>query len=55
MTDTHLIGKNVRILRCEARDTATTPGCVCHLIGGVERIAKRYDTPFAGVAWLLAR
>lgn len=42
------IGKDVRILRCEARTHGDNPGCVCHLIGGVERIAKLYETPFAG-------
>lgn len=42
------IGKNVRILRCEAREHGDPTGCVCYLIGGVERIARRYETPFVG-------
>jgi hypothetical protein len=46
MPDQDLIGKDVRILRCEARKHGDNPGCVCFLIGGVERIAKRYETPF---------
>jgi hypothetical protein len=41
MPDQDLIGKDVRILRCEARKHGDNPGCVCFLIGGVERIAKR--------------
>jgi hypothetical protein len=41
-------GREVRILRCEARAHGEHPGCVCHLIGGVERIARRHDTVFAG-------
>jgi hypothetical protein len=28
-------------IRCEARKHGDNPGCVCFLIGGVERIAKR--------------
>lgn len=43
-----LIGKDVRIRRCEARTHGDNPGCVCHLIGGVERIAKLHETAFAG-------
>jgi hypothetical protein len=42
------IGKSVRILRCEGRQHGDNSGCVCYLIGGVERVAKLYDTPFAG-------
>ena len=42
------IGRDVRILRCEAREHGDNAGCVCHLIGGVERIARRYETIFAG-------
>lgn len=48
MSESEPIGKDVRILRCEAREHGDNPGCVCHLIGGVERIARRYETPFAG-------
>lgn len=48
MEDHEPIGKDVRILRCEARIHGKNPGCVCYLIGGAERIARRYDTPFAG-------
>lgn len=46
------IGRDVRVLRCEGRTHGGTdnPGCVCYLIGGVERIARRYETPFAGTA-----
>lgn len=43
------IGLDVRVLRCEAREHGDNPGCVCHLIGCVERIAKRYETPFVGM------
>lgn len=39
---------DVRILRCEAKQHGENAGCVCYLIGGVERIAKRYETCFAG-------
>jgi len=42
------IGRDVRILKCEAREHGDNPGCVCYLIGGVERIARRYETIFAG-------
>jgi hypothetical protein len=43
-----VIGKDVRILRCEAREHGDNCGCVCYLIGGVERIARQYETIFAG-------
>lgn len=42
------IGRDVRVIRCEALKHGDNPGCVCHLIGGVERIASLYETPFAG-------
>jgi hypothetical protein len=46
--DTIPIGVDVRILRCEAAIHGDNAGCVCFLIGGVERIAAKYDTPFCG-------
>ena len=42
------IGRAVRVLRCEACQHGDNPGCVCHMIGGVYRITKRYEAPFAG-------
>lgn len=48
MSENEPIGKDVRILRCEAKQHGDNPGCVCYLIGGVERIARRYETPFTG-------
>ena len=42
------IGSAVRILRCEARHHGDNPGCVCLLVGGVERIAREYETPLTG-------
>jgi hypothetical protein len=47
-TTSQPIGKRVRIIRCEAREHGDNEGCVCYLIGGVEHIAKLFETPFAG-------
>lgn len=43
-----IIGKKVRVKSCEAREHGDNPGCVCHLIGEVVTVEKKYDTPYAG-------
>lgn len=43
-----IIGKRVRVNKCEAREHGDNDGCVCHLIGHVVEIEKRYETPFIG-------
>ncbi len=44
----NIIGREVRIIGCEAKEHGDNPGCVCHLRGSTQRIEKLYDTPFAG-------
>ena len=46
--DDEIIGKRVRIKECQAREHGDNEGCVCHLIGKVVVIKKRYETLFAG-------
>lgn len=46
--DDEIIGKRVRVKKCEARKHGDNEGCVCHLISQVVEIEKRYETPFAG-------
>lgn len=43
-----IIGKQVRVKLCQAREHGDPEGCVCHLIGQVVTVSKRYKTPFAG-------
>ena len=45
-----IIGKKVRVKKCEAAEHGDNEGCVCHLIGQVVKIKSRYKTPFAGTA-----
>lgn len=47
-SENYPIGNDIRVLRCEAREHGDNAGCVCYLIGGVERLAKLYETPFVG-------
>lgn len=46
--DDEIIGKRVRVKKCEASEHGDNAGCVCHLIGKVVKIKKRYETFFAG-------
>lgn len=46
--DDEIIGKRVRVKACEAREHGDNEGCVCHLIGKVVEIKKRYETPCVG-------
>lgn len=43
-----IIGKKVRVKSCEAREHGDNEGCVCHLIGQVVKVTRRYKTPFVG-------
>ena len=43
-----IIGRNVRVVKCEAREHGDNPGCVCDLIGKMVTIKKRYETLFVG-------
>lgn len=46
--DDEIIGKRVRVKSCEAREHGDNEGCVCHLIGSIVEINKRYKSIFAG-------
>lgn len=43
-----IIGRRVKVVKCEAREHGDNPGCVCDLIGKMVTIEKRYETPFVG-------
>ena len=43
-----IIGKLVRVKSCEARDHGDNDGCVCHLIGKVVKVTRKYKTPYVG-------
>lgn len=43
-----IIGKKVRVKSCEAREHGDNDGCVCHLIGKVVKVTKKYNTPYVG-------
>lgn len=45
-----IIGREVIIKSCEARDHNDNEGCVCRLIGYKVTIEKRYETPFVGTS-----
>jgi hypothetical protein len=45
-----IIGKKVRVKSCEALEHGDNDGCVCHLIGRVVKIDRRYDACFAGTS-----
>ncbi len=46
--DDEIISKHVRVKACEALEHGDNVGCVCHLIGKVVKIKKRYNAPLAG-------
>jgi hypothetical protein len=46
--DDFIIGKQVIVKKCEAREHGDNPGCVCDLIGKTVKITKKYKTPYAG-------
>lgn len=43
-----IIGKQVRVKACEAREHGDNDGCVCHLKGKIVTIDRRYKQIFAG-------
>lgn len=50
-----IIGKYVRIKRCEAGMHGNHSACVCHLVGQIVKVTKRYhvffsDTPLYHLA-----
>ena len=48
--DDEMIGMRVRVKACEAAEHGDNEGCVCHLVGKVVKIKKRYKTPYVGTA-----
>lgn len=43
-----IIGRQVRVTSCEAKEHGDNSGCVCNLIGETVTIEKKYETPFVG-------
>lgn len=41
-SDDEIVGKKVRIKSCEARIHGNNHACVCHLIGRIVTITRRY-------------
>jgi hypothetical protein len=46
--DDEIIGKRVRVKECQAAEHGDNVGCVCHLVGKVVEVKKRYKSFFAG-------
>ena len=46
--DDEIIGRRVRVARCEARKHGDNAGCVCHLIGKMVFVTRRRRTWAAG-------
>ena len=48
--DDEIIGKQVRIKSCEAKIHGNNHACVCHLIGRIVIISRRYHATLDGKA-----
>ena len=44
-----IIGRRVRVKKCEGKEHDNNPGCVCNLIGKVVTIKSKYQSPFVGL------
>ncbi len=50
-TDAGFVGSRRTVIKCEGKEHVKgDEGCVCHLIGKIVTISRRYDSPFCGTA-----